>query len=99
MTGMDTEKVLELSEFDISFDQMESKYQRKLSEKTLAEIMEVMSIYFYKIGEKKTAMRYYDLMKQLNKNHSATREAKRIVKPSLTFRILRKLFAPKGVTG
>ena len=205
MAGMDTDIVLELSEFDISFDKMESKYQRKLSEKTLAEIneilrivdsdpetaidriinlleknpnnpilknhlsaaysragqhdkaelvafdnyekypdylfaktnyaqiciwhdkinkipaifehnfnlrslypkrktfhiseimsfMEIMSIYFYKIGENRTAMHYYDFMKQLDKNHPATKQTKRIVKPPFPLRILRKLLSPK----
>ena len=44
MASLDTEIALELSEFDISFDKMESKYQRKLSEKTLAEIDEILRI-------------------------------------------------------
>jgi len=61
--------------------------------------MEIMSIYFYKIGEHKTAMRYYDLMKQLDKNHPMTKQTKRIIKPSLALGILRKLFGPKDVTG
>lgn len=205
MAGIDTDIVLELSEFDISFDKMESKYQRKLSEKTLAEIngilrivdsdpqtaidrlinlleknpdnpilknhlsaaysragqhdkaelvsvenyekypdylfaktnyaqiciwrgkinkipaifehnfnlrslypkrktfhisefmsfMEIMSIYFYRIGENKTAMRCYYLMKQLDKNHPATKQTKRMVKPPFLLRILQKLLSPK----
>lgn len=205
MAGIDTDIVLELSEFDISFDKMESEYQRKLSEKTLGEIngilrivdsdpqtaisrilnlleenpknpilknhlsaaysragqhdkaelvaidnyekypdylfaktnyaqiciwhgkinkipaifehnfnlrslypkrktfhisefmafMEIMSIYFYQIGENKTAMRYYDLMKQLDKDHPATKQTKRIVKPPFPLRILHKLSGPK----
>jgi len=203
---MDSEIVLELSEFDISFDKMESKYQRKLSKKTLAEIneilrvidsdpetaidrilnlleknpdnpilknhlsaaysragqydkaelvaienyekypdyffaktnyaqiciwhgkinkipaifehnfnlqslypkqktfhisefmsfMEIMSIYFFKIGENDTAMRYYDLMKQLDKNHPATKQTKRTIKPPFPLRILQKLFGSKN---
>jgi len=206
MAGMDSEIVLELSEFDISFDKMESKYQRKLSKKTLAEIneilrvidsdpetaidrilnlleknpdnpilknhlsaaysragqydkaelvaienyekypdyffaktnyaqiciwhgkinkipaifehnfnlqslypkqktfhisefmsfMEIMSIYFFKIGENDTAMRYYDLMKQLDKNHPATKQTKRTIKPPFPLRILQKLFGSKN---
>ena len=205
MAGVDTDIALELSEFDISFDKMESEYQRKLSEKTLVEVneilrlldsdpetaidriinlleenpnnpilknhlsaaysragqhnkaelvaidnyekypdylfaktnyaqiciwhgkiskipaifehnfnlrslypkrktfhisefmsfMEIMSIYFYKIGENKTAMRYYDLMKQLDKNHPATKQTKRVVRPPFPLRILRKLLSPK----
>ena len=205
MAGLDTSIVLELSEFDISFDKLESKYQREFSKKTLAEIneilrlvdpdpqtaidrlinlleknpdnpilknhlsaaysragqhekaelvaidnyekypdylfaktnyaqiciwhgkinkipaifehnfnlrslypkrktfhisevmsfMEIMSIYFYKIGENKTAMRYYDLMKQLDKNHPVSKQTKRIVKPPFPLRILRKLLSPK----
>lgn len=56
--------------------------------------MEIMSIYFYKIGENRTAMHYYDLMKQLDKNHPATKQTKRTIKPSFPFRILQKLFGP-----
>jgi hypothetical protein len=58
--------------------------------------MEIMSIYFHKIGENKTAMRYYCLMKQLDKNHPATKQTKRIVKPPFPLRILQKLFGLKN---
>lgn len=44
LAGIDTDFVLELSEFDISFDKIESKYQRKLSEKTLGEINGILRI-------------------------------------------------------
>jgi len=44
MAGMSTSKILELSEFDISFDRMASKYQKKLFEETLAEINKILKI-------------------------------------------------------
>lgn len=44
MAGVDTDIALELSEFDISFDKMESEYQRKLSEKTLVEVNEILRL-------------------------------------------------------
>lgn len=202
MTDKNLSRTLDLTEFEITYDQLESKYQRKLSEKTLAEVneilkiidsepeaaieriiilleqhpdnpilknhlsaaysrvgqfekaeliavesykkypdyifaktnyaqicllhgkinkipaifnhnfnlktlypkrktfhiseflsfMEIMSIYFHKIGEQRTTIHYYDLMKRIDKNHPITKQTKRMIKPSLLSGILRKLF-------
>ena len=37
-------RTLELTEFEITYDQLESQYQRKLSEETLAEANEILKI-------------------------------------------------------
>ena len=98
MAGMNTDIVLELSEFDISLDKMESKYQRKLSGKTLAEINEILRIVD---SDPQTAIdRLINLLEKnpdnpILKNHPATNQTKRIVKPPFPLRILRKLLSPK----
>jgi tetratricopeptide (TPR) repeat protein len=53
--------------------------------------MEIMSVYFHKIGEQKTAIHYYDLMKRTDKHHPITKQTKKMIRPSLFSKVLRKI--------
>jgi len=51
----------------------------------------IMAIYHYQIGEKNKSKRYYSMMKKLDKKHSLTRNARKVIHPSILKTILQRL--------
>lgn len=84
------EKVAEI--FDYKFDLKMLYPQRKrfhISE--VANFMALVGIYFYEIGEREAAEKYYEILQQIAPSYLMTKMLKSRLKPGIFLRIMRRL--------
>jgi hypothetical protein len=78
--------------FDYKLD-LKSLYpnRSKFHVNEVIAFLHIMAIYHYQIREKNQAKRYYSMMKKLDKKHILTRNARKVIQPSILRIILQKL--------
>lgn len=78
--------------FDFKLD-IKSLYphRNKFHVNEVIPFLHIMALYHYQIGKKIQAKHYYSMMKKLDKKHLLTRNARKVIHPSLLKTILQKL--------